>query len=148
VQTFGKRRRVNIERSVRALDRLSGHIVRGVVEDVGRVQHRRPDGDATVITYSAPDHILANLIERGPLCVDGVSLTVIAKSDRRFAVSIVAYTGTHATLLEKAVGDPVSLESDILIRYVGQAAKNHGLWKPRRWDRVTSARGIQQSWRR
>src|SRR5215472_17709075 len=70
-------RRVNLERSVRAADRLSGHVVRGVVEGIGRVCKRRSDGDATVITYSAPEHILACMVERGPISVDGVSLTVI-----------------------------------------------------------------------
>lgn len=146
LRTFGKGRRVNIERSVRAVDRLSGHIVRGVVEGLGRVEQLRPDGDATVITYSAPDQILANLIESGPLCVDGVSLAVIAKSDRTFVVSIVAYTGTHTTLLEKGAGDPVNLESDIVMRYVAQAATNHSLWKPARLGAtVTIAGGIQQS---
>ena len=117
-------RRVNLERSVRAADRLSGHVVRGVVEGIGRVCKRRSDGDATVITYSAPEHILACMVERGPISVDGVSLTVIAKGDQTFSVSIVAFTGDHTNVLERAVGDPVNLESDIMMRYVAQAAEN------------------------
>jgi len=119
-------RRVNLERSVRAADRLSGHVVRGVVEGVGRVEDRRKDGDATVITYSAPEHILACMIERGPISVDGVSLTVIAKRDQTFSVSIVTFTGQRTNLLERAVGDPVNLESDIMMRYVAQAMQNRG----------------------
>ena len=119
-------RRVNLERSVRAADRLKGHVVRGVVEGLGRVEERRRDGAATVITYSAPAPILACIIERGPISVDGVSLTVIAKGDQAFSVSIVAFTGRHTNLLERAVGDPVNLESDIMMRYVAQAVKKRG----------------------
>ena len=57
-------RRVNLERAVRAADRLSGHVVRGVVVGTGRVCERRSDDDATVITYSAPEHIVDYIIER------------------------------------------------------------------------------------
>jgi riboflavin synthase len=113
--------RVNLERSVRAMDRLSGHLVRGVVEGVGRIEMRRRDGNATVITYSAPSEILAMLIERGPVCVDGISLTVIAKNERTFSVSIVRFTADRPTVLEKRVGDSVNLESDVISRYVAQA---------------------------
>lgn len=114
-------RRVNLERSVRAADRLSGHIVRGVVECVGRVESQREDGDATVITYSAPPDLLARVVNRGPICVDGISLTVVANDSRTFSVSIVKYTADHTTVLEKSVGDTVNLESDILMRYVTEA---------------------------
>jgi riboflavin synthase alpha subunit len=116
-------KRVNLERSVRAADRLSGHVVRGVVEGVGRLEARREDGDATIITYSAPSDILSATVERGPVCVDGISLTVIAKDYRRFSVSIVRFTAKHTTVLEKQVGDLVNLESDVTARYVAQAVQ-------------------------
>jgi riboflavin synthase alpha subunit len=125
LRSFRTGRRVNLERSLRAADRLGGHVVRGVIEGVGRVEAHRTDGDATLITYSAPEHILAGIIERGPICVDGVSLTVIARNKRAFSVSIVAFTGAHTTLLERAVGDPVNLESDIMMRYVAHAMEQH-----------------------
>jgi riboflavin synthase alpha subunit len=115
--------RVNLERSVRASDRLSGHILRGVVEGVGRIVGRREDGDATIITYSAPSHILNLLIDRGPVSVDGISLTVIAKGERSFSVSIVSFTSERTTVLEKQVGDLVNLESDVMARYVAQVVQ-------------------------
>jgi riboflavin synthase len=115
--------RVNLERSVRAIDRLSGHLVRGVVEGIGRVEARREDGDATIITYSAPLDILAAVVERGPVCVDGISLTVIAKKDGTFSVSIVKFTADHTTVLEKHIGDLVNLESDVMARYAAQAVR-------------------------
>jgi riboflavin synthase len=119
-----KGRRVNLERSVRAADRLRGHVVRGVVEGMGQVCERHSDGDATVITYSAPEHILGCIVERGPISVDGVSLTVIAKGDQTFSVSIVKFTGEHTNVLDRAVRDPVNLESDIMLRYVARAVEN------------------------
>jgi riboflavin synthase alpha subunit len=124
LRLFRQGQRVNLERSVRGADRLSGHLVRGVVEGVGRVQGLRRDGDAIVITYSAPEHVFACIVDRGPICVDGVSLTVIAKGERTFSVSIVAFTAAHTNVLERAVGDPVNLESDIIMRYVAQAVEN------------------------
>lgn len=114
-------RRVNLERSVRAADRLSGHIVRGVVEGVGVVASRADDGDAVIMTYEAPPELLEFVIERGPICVDGVSLTVIRKTETTFSVSVVVHTQQHTTILERAVGESVNLETDIMMRYVANA---------------------------
>jgi len=119
--------RVNLERSLRAADRLSGHIVRGVVEGTGTVDARRDDGDAVIMTFAAPADLLANIVERGPVCIDGVSLTVIAKSDDTFSVSLVDFTQAHTTLLDREPGDAVNLETDILMRYVNQAIEARGL---------------------
>jgi riboflavin synthase len=114
---------VNLERSLHAEDRLSGHVVRGVVEGTGRLEDRREDGDATILTYSAPDDLLARMVERGPITVDGISLTVINKTERTFSVSIVQYTGEHTNALERKIGDPVNIETDIMMRYVIQAVQ-------------------------
>jgi len=113
--------RVNLERSLRAGGRFSGHIVRGVVEGTGRVEARRDDGDAVVLTYTASSPLLAHIVEKGPVCVDGVSLTVIRKTDQAFSVSVVKFTQQNTTLLDKEIGDLVNLETDILMRYVVQA---------------------------
>jgi riboflavin synthase len=116
--------KVNLERSVRAQDRLSGHIVRGVVEGEGTLVSREPDGDAIILTYEVPPAILGSIVERGPVCVDGVSLTVIRRTSRTFAVSVVAFTQRHTNLLDRRVGDPVNIETDIMMRYVHQAVRN------------------------
>jgi riboflavin synthase len=113
--------RVNIEPSLRAGDRLSGHIVRGVVEDTGTLDSRHDDGDAVIMTYAAPADLLERIVERGPICIDGVSLTVIAKTATTFSVSVVKFTQAHTTTLERGIGEPVNLETDILMRYVVQA---------------------------
>jgi riboflavin synthase len=115
--------RVNLERSLRAEDRLSGHVVRGVVEDTGHLVARQEDGDATILTYAAPKDLLEQIVERGPITIDGISLTVIRKSGQTFSVSIVEYTREHTNVLDRRVGDSVNIETDIMMRYVLQAVQ-------------------------
>lgn len=119
--------RVNLERSLRAGDRLSGHIVRGVVEGTGKLENRWDDSDAIVMTYSASSSLLEQMVEKGPICVDGVSLTVIGKTEKDFSVSLVKFTQHNTALLDKEIGDLVNLETDILMRYVVQAVEARGL---------------------
>ena len=110
--------RVNLERSVRPMDRLSGHLVRGVVEGRGAFRASRPEADAIVAAYDAPAELLRHMIVKGPICIDGVSLTIIEKDESGFAVSLVQYTQEHTNLLDRQPGDAVNLETDILARYV------------------------------
>jgi riboflavin synthase len=111
---------VNLERSVRPADRLSGHIVRGVVEARGRLLSLLPDGDALLARYEAPAEILRYVVVKGPIAVDGVSLTVVAKDERSFTVSLVQYTQDHTNLTRRSINDEVNLETDIIARYVDQ----------------------------
>lgn len=113
---------VNLERSLRPQDRISGHIVRGVAEGTGVLAARGDDGDAIILTFSSSSTLVDRMVERGPVCVDGVSLTVIQKTDDTFSVSVVGFTQRNTTLLQRAVGDAVNIETDILLRYVVQAA--------------------------
>ncbi len=112
--------RVNLERSMRPTDRLSGHIVRGVVEGCGAFHSSRPEAEALVVAYDAPAELLRHMIIKGPICIDGVSLTIIDKDDASFAVSLVQYTQQHTNLLDRKPGDAVNLETDILARYVNE----------------------------
>lgn len=112
--------RVNLERSLQPTSRLSGHIVRGVVEATGELLSLTPEGDAIVARYAAPADILRHMVVKGPITVDGVSLTVIAKDDHSFSVSLVQFTQDHTNLTRKMPGDSINLESDIIARYVDQ----------------------------
>ena len=112
--------RVNLERSVRPADRLSGHIVRGVVEGRGAFRSASPEEEAVVAWYDAPPELLRYTIVKGPICIDGASLTIIAKDEAGFAVSLVQYTQQHTNLLDREPGDAVNLETDIMARYVDQ----------------------------
>jgi riboflavin synthase len=111
---------VNLERSLQPTTRLSGHIVRGVVEATGQLLSFTPEGEATIARYSAPPDILHHTVVKGPITVDGVSLTVIAKDAESFSVSLVQFTQEHTSLTRKNPGDSINLESDIIARYVDQ----------------------------
>jgi riboflavin synthase len=112
--------RVNLERSVTPSTRLSGHLVRGVVEATGRILAMTPEEEALIVRISAPPDILRHTVVKGPVTVDGISLTVIAKDAESFSVSLVQYTQQHTNLAGKAVGASVNLESDIIARYVDE----------------------------
>ena len=118
---------VNLERSVRPTDRLSGHIVRGVVEGTGTVETVSPDREAIVLTYRAPKELLQYVVVKGPICVDGASLTVIAKTEETFSVSLVQYTQEHTNHLRRKPGDRVNLETDLLARYVAAILEARGV---------------------
>jgi riboflavin synthase len=110
--------RVNLERSVRPNDRLSGHIVRGVVEGVAKIESLTPDGEALIARFRTPAELLRYMVVKGPVCIDGASLTIIDKTADSFAVSLVQYTQEHTNLLGKKPGASVNIETDIIARYV------------------------------
>jgi len=110
--------RVNLERSVRPTDRLSGHIVRGVVEGVATIESLTPEGEAIIARFRTPAELLRYMVVKGPVCIDGASLTIIDKTAETFAVSLVQYTQAHTNLLDKRCGDSVNIETDIIARYV------------------------------
>jgi riboflavin synthase len=109
---------VNLERSIQLAGRLSGHIVRGVVENTGTIDSFTPEGDAILLRINAPAEILRYVIMKGPVAIDGISLTVMAKDDHSFTVSLVQYTQEHTNLGARKPGDRVNLETDIIARYV------------------------------
>ncbi len=118
---------VNLERSLTPTTRISGHIVRGVVEATGKLMSMTPEGEAALARYSAPADILRHTVVKGPITIDGVSLTVIAKDTESFTVSLVQYTQEHTNLTGKKPGASVNLESDIIARYVDQLLSERGL---------------------
>ncbi len=118
---------VNLERSVTPATRLSGHMVRGVVEATGKLMSLTPEGDAVLARCSAPPDILRHTVVKGPIAIDGVSLTVIAKDAESLTVSLVQYTQANTSLVRKKPGDSVNLESDIIARYVDQLLAERGL---------------------
>lgn len=111
---------VNLERSVTPTTRLSGHIVRGVVEATGELMSLTPEENAILARYRAPADILRHTVVKGPITIDGASLTVIAKDAESLTVSLVQFTQEHTNLTQKKPGDTVNLESDIIARYVDQ----------------------------
>jgi len=110
--------RVNLERSVRPSDRLSGHIVRGVVEGIAKVHSFTPEADAIIVRITTPAELLRYMVVKGPVAIDGASLTIIDKTEDTFAVSLVQYSQEHLNILDKKPGASVNIETDIIARYV------------------------------
>jgi riboflavin synthase len=105
--------RVNLERPVRAQDRLGGHIVQGHVDAVGEIVDPAPR-----LRVRMPRPLLRYVVEKGSIAVDGVSLTVVDVLDDGFTVAVIPRTAAVTTLGLKGPGDPVNLEVDVTVKYV------------------------------
>jgi riboflavin synthase len=110
--------RVNLELSLRASDRLGGHIVQGHVDGVGTVRDIREDGFARVVTIAASPETLRYVVEKGSIAVDGISLTVAGVGEDWFSVSLIPETLERTNLGAATAGKPVNLEVDVLAKYV------------------------------
>lgn len=111
---------VNLERALRVGDRLGGHIVSGHIDGVGHIAAQRREDIAVVTEISAPAEVMRYIIKKGSVAVDGISLTVVDRTENTFSVSLIPHTAKMTTLGYKKVGDRVNLESDIIGKYVEQ----------------------------
>jgi len=110
---------VNLERPVSLSSRLGGHLVQGHVDGVGEVVRIEPDGDRGArLTVRSPTEVRRYLVEKGSVCVDGVSLTVAELDGDAFSVALIPHTLNVTTLGSARPGDPVNLEVDVIAKYV------------------------------
>jgi riboflavin synthase len=120
-----KGRAVNLERAMRAGDRLGGHFVQGHVDGVGTVDRVAPSGDALLIDVRVPREVGETTILHGAITIDGVSLTVNALPRPSVVqVSLVPFTRAHTTLGTLGSGDRVHVEADVLGKYVRQLCRS------------------------
>ena len=105
--------RVNLERPVRLIDRLGGHLVQGHVDGVGEIVDPAPD----LRVRCAPE-LLRYVVEKGSITVDGISLTVVDPLDDGFTVAVIPHTAAVTTLGHKGPGGRVNLEVDVTAKYV------------------------------
>jgi riboflavin synthase len=113
--------RVNLERAMRADSRLGGHFVQGHVDAVGTIVDVRPDGEFTWVRIRFPQELSPQLVLKGSIAVDGISLTVAALGEDSFDVQIIPHTWTHTNLRGAHAGMRVNLECDIIGKYVARA---------------------------
>jgi riboflavin synthase len=112
-------RRVNLERALRASDRLGGHIVQGHVDGMGRISATRMSGDALLLDVELWDGAETLCVPKGSIAIDGVSLTVFAiPAPGVMTVSIIDHTRRHTTLADRRPGDAVNVELDVVGKYV------------------------------
>jgi riboflavin synthase len=112
---------VNLERSLRLGDRLSGHFVFGHVDGVGRVETLEPTGEGRWLRVATDPALAPYLVDKGSISVDGISLTMCDVRDTSFAVAVIPHTYEVTTLSRRRVGDPVNVEIDMLARYARRA---------------------------
>jgi len=110
--------RVNLERPLRMGDRLGGHLVAGHVDGMARVASVQERGETRLVTLECPEGLERYLVDRGSVALDGVSLTVVAPTGRRFSVALVGATLGATTLGEVKVGDKVNMEADLLAKHI------------------------------
>ena len=110
--------RVNLERSLRLSDRLGGHLVQGHVDGVGRIAERRREGEWETVWFICPPELAAQMVSKGSVAVDGVSLTLVDVEAERFSVALIPHTLAQTTLGFKQQGASVNLETDIVGKYV------------------------------
>ncbi len=111
---------VNLERPMALGGRLSGHLVQGHIDDVGRIVSLEWEGDALLFRFEAPPEVMRYTAPKGFIAVDGISLTITEKDTGSFGVSVVEYTHRNTTLGSRKVGDVVNLEVDIIAKYTAQ----------------------------
>jgi riboflavin synthase len=115
-------RSINLEKALRANDRLGGHLVAGHVDGIGTVISFEPVGESWQLVVAAPAELARFLAYKGSITVNGVSLTVNRVDDRpegcAFSINLIPHTLSQTTLGELRAGDAVNLEIDLIARYV------------------------------
>jgi riboflavin synthase len=112
--------KVNLEKALRVGDRLGGHWVQGHVDGVAEVLEVRQDGGSWRLMCSLPPALAPFFVEKGSVCIDGVSLTLTQVSADRFGVMLIPETWAKTSLSSKGVGAKVNLEADIVGKFVAK----------------------------
>lgn len=109
---------VNLERSLRAGDRLGGHYVTGHIDATGALDQRVNEGDWSKFWFRVPRALTRQMVSKGSIAVDGVSLTLVDVEQERFSIALIPHTLEVTTLGALSQGDVVNLETDLLAKYV------------------------------
>lgn len=110
--------RVNIERAMMLSSRIDGHLVSGHIDGTGTVRRIRRKSNAIIYDIDVPSELAADMIEKGSVAVDGISLTINQCRTDGFEVSVIPHTAKITTIGTKQVGDAVNIETDMLGKYV------------------------------
>ena len=116
-------KKVNLERALKAGDKLGGHIVNGHVDGVGKVSSKTNKGESIEFRFSAPRNLTKYIVNKGSVAIDGVSLTVNSAKGTEFVVNIIPYTQQATTFGALRKGSVVNIECDIIGKYVEKFLK-------------------------
>jgi riboflavin synthase len=117
---------VNLERALKLSDRLGGHLVQGHIDGVGHIVERSRQGEWETVWFSSPPELTRQMVSKGSIAVDGVSLTLVDVAADRFSVMLIPHTLANTTLGFKQAGATVNLETDIIAKYVQRLVKGEG----------------------
>jgi riboflavin synthase len=117
---------VNLERPLRADARLGGHFVLGHVDGIGRIARLDHEGDCHRLELDLPESLLAYVVPKGSIAVDGVSLTVNVLDGARASIQLVPFTIAHTAFAQARPGQAVNLEMDVLGKYVARLIADRG----------------------
>ena len=110
--------RINLEGALRLGDKLGGHMVSGHVDALGSLANRQSQGDSELLTFNLPDDGSVRVVEKGSICIDGISLTCFNCQNGQFDVAVIPHTLTVTNLGDMRVGNAVHLEQDLIGRWV------------------------------
>ncbi len=115
---FKPRALVNVERAMKATDRFGGHIVQGHVDGVGTVKAIKQLGDFADLEFGADTELLDQMVSKGSVAIDGVSLTIASLGPDSFRVAAIPETLGRTTLGAARIGEQVNVEIDIIVKVV------------------------------
>ena len=123
LQKLKQHSHVNLERALQLQTRLGGHLVSGHIDGTGWISAVSEVGIAKVYQIDTTNEITNNLLPKGSIAIDGISLTLVDVGKDRFTVSLIPHTAKNTTLGFKGTGDTVNIETDIIGKYVAKFLK-------------------------
>ncbi len=115
---------VNLERALTLSSRIGGHLVQGHVDAVASVSSVTKKGASYTLKINYPEKLGKYIVEKGSVCLDGISLTVAAINGTSFEAAVIPHTFENTNLRFKNPGDMINLETDQIARYVEKLLKN------------------------
>ncbi|HEY5498010.1 MAG TPA: riboflavin synthase [Syntrophales bacterium] len=116
---------VNLEKALRLMDFLGGHLVLGHVDGLGRIVEKTVRTKSVLFTFEVPDQLMKYIVEKGSIAVDGISLTVNRCVRNQFHVTMIPHTAQGTTLGLKRVSEPVNIETDIIGKHIERLMMNN-----------------------
>ncbi len=117
--------RVNIEKSLTPATPMGGHFVTGHVDGIGVIGRKVAEGEFAILDFHISDELLGQIVKKGSIAVDGISLTIADVLEKGFRVAVIPHTLKNTTLSFKNEGDRVNIETDIIAKYVERFLSPH-----------------------
>ncbi len=115
---------VNIERAMKADGRFAGHIVQGHIDGIADIKEIKKQGEFTNIKIQAPTDIIEQIIVKGSVAIDGISLTVASMTENSFEIALIPETLKKTTLANAKIGQQVNIETDIIVKTIRKQLEN------------------------